>query len=114
MSSSADLFQILTFSKQIFQEHYRSIKRFGSRSELDRRSVGPDVSPDCSQRLLAGDKSRHYYVAASKDFFNYLFKQYFKRYTLLAHKPFYQVALLNTIRDSKHSIQHYTHIQIYM
>ena len=41
-------FKIIVF-KPFFQEHYQSVKQFGS--------VGPDLGPNCLQRLLADDKS---------------------------------------------------------
>ena len=41
--------------KIIFQEHYQSVKRLGS------SSVGPDLGPNCLQKLSADEKS-----AASK------------------------------------------------
>ena len=47
--SSAYLFQKDFFFKQIFQEHYKVVKRFGSSSGL---------GPKCWQRLSADDKSR--------------------------------------------------------
>ena len=55
--SSAECFFFfkLTFSpKKIkkIQEHYLSVKQFGPR-----HSVGPDLDPDCLQRLSADDKS---------------------------------------------------------
>ena len=52
---SADFFQ-LTFKKKIFQEHYQSVKPFGSRSRPT-EYVGPDLGPSCLQRLSADDKS---------------------------------------------------------
>ena len=35
-------------------KHYQSVKPFPDR---DRRSVGPDLGPNCLQRLSADDKS---------------------------------------------------------
>ena len=50
--SSADFFKKITFSKKFFQ---------GSKHHLDpyqdQQNVGPDLGPDCSQRLSADDKS---------------------------------------------------------
>ena len=42
-------FSKLTF-KKIFQEQYQSVKR----------SVGPDLGPNCLQRLSADDKGRRW------------------------------------------------------
>ena len=52
--SSADFFKI-NFFKKIFQEHYHSVKQFGSRS--GQYSVSPYLVPNCLQRLSADDKS---------------------------------------------------------
>ena len=41
--------------KKILQEHYPSVKWFGS--EQYWRTVHPDLGPDCLQRLSADDKS---------------------------------------------------------
>ena len=42
----------LIFFQKFYQEHYQSVKRFGSRS-------GPaDLDPNCLQRFSADDKSR--------------------------------------------------------
>ena len=43
-------FQI-SFYQKIFQEHYQSVKQFGTK-------VGPDLGPNSLQRLSADDKSR--------------------------------------------------------
>ena len=43
-------FSKLNFQK-IFHKHYQSAKRFRSRS-------GPDLGPNCLQRLLADGKNR--------------------------------------------------------
>ena len=43
----------LLFSKTFFQEHYQSVKRFGSRS-------GPGLGSNCLQWLSADDKSRRW------------------------------------------------------
>ena len=55
--SSADYFQNkLFFFKKFFQEHYKrlSVKLFGSRLA----AVGPDLGPNCLQRLSADDRCR--------------------------------------------------------
>ena len=44
---SADFFFKINFFKKFFQEHYQSVKRFGS------RSVGPDLGPNCLQRFYS-------------------------------------------------------------
>ena len=44
--SSVDFFSRLTFSKIFFQEHYQSVS-----------PVGPDLGPNCLQRLSADDKN---------------------------------------------------------
>ena len=49
--SSADFF------KKFFQEHYDSVKQFGSRSRP--AFVGPDLDPNCLQQLSADDKSHN-------------------------------------------------------
>ena len=51
-------FKIILFEK-FFQEHYQSDERFGSRS-------GPDLGPNCFQRLSADDKCSHW-QGKSKD-----------------------------------------------
>ena len=44
----------ITFFKKFFQEHYQSVKPFGARSGPKFcRFVGPDLSPNCLQRLSA-------------------------------------------------------------
>ena len=40
----------MIFFKKFIQEYYQRVKQFGSRS-------GPDVGPNCLQRLSADDKS---------------------------------------------------------
>ena len=52
-------FKIILY-KKFFQEHYQGVKRFGSRS--GQMSVGPDLGPNCLQRLSdsADYKSRRY------------------------------------------------------
>ena len=47
----------INFFKKFFQENSQSFKRFGSRS--GRRSVSPDLGPNCLQKLSAGDESHH-------------------------------------------------------
>ena len=47
--SSVDFFLKINFFKKIFQEYHQSIKHF----------VGPDLGPNCLQRLSADDKSCH-------------------------------------------------------
>ena len=46
------------FFKKIFQEHYQSVKRFGSR-----RSIGPDLGPKCLQTISADDISQKLLLA---------------------------------------------------
>ena len=53
--SSADFFQNQLF-KKFFQEYHQSVKQFGSRS--GRHIVGPDLNPNCLQRLSADGSSR--------------------------------------------------------
>ena len=48
-------FKIEIFKKN-FQEYHRSIKQFGSKS--GRHFVGPDLGPNCLQRLSADDTSK--------------------------------------------------------
>ena len=45
------------FFKKIFQEHYQSVKCFLN-SDQDQHSVGPDMGPNCLQRLSTDIKSR--------------------------------------------------------
>ena len=54
--SSADFFQNQLFRK-FYQESHQSVKQFGSRSGLTLHFVGPDLDPNCLQRLLADDTS---------------------------------------------------------
>ena len=60
MSGSKLLAFRLTFSKNLSGalEQYQSVKLFGSRSgPIDvLRYVGPDLGPNCKQRLSAGEK----------------------------------------------------------
>ena len=49
---TADFFQNHLF-KKFFQEYHQSVKQFGSRSGPT--FVGPDLSPNCLQRLSAED-----------------------------------------------------------
>ena len=44
----------INFFKKIFQEHYQSVKHLDL--DQDQHSVGPDLGPNCSQRLSADDK----------------------------------------------------------
>ena len=53
--SSADFFSILTFSKNSFRHTIRVSN--GSDPDQDRHIVGPDLGPNCLQRLSADDKS---------------------------------------------------------
>ena len=48
-------FKINVF-KKFYQEHYSSIKQLGSRSG-PMFHVGPDLGPNCLQRISAEDKS---------------------------------------------------------
>ena len=53
----ADFFSKLTYSKKSFRNTIR-----GSNSldpDRDRHSVGPDLGPNCLQRLSADDKNHH-------------------------------------------------------
>ena len=49
LMSSADFFQNYLFQEIL--EYFQSVRQFGS------RSVGPDLGPDCLQRVSADDKS---------------------------------------------------------
>ena len=53
--SSADIFQ-----NELFQKSFRNTFREpnGLDPDQDRRFVGPDLGPNCLQRLSADDKSR--------------------------------------------------------
>ena len=53
--SSADFFQ-RTFSKHSFRNSIRMTN--GLDPDQDRRSVGPDLGPNCLKRLLTDDKTR--------------------------------------------------------
>ena len=55
--SSADVFSKSTFSYNSFRNTIRVSN--GLDPDQDRRSVGPDLGPNCFQRLSADDKSRH-------------------------------------------------------
>ena len=49
--------------KILFQEHYQSVRLFGTLDpHQDQNSVGPNLDPNCSQRLSADEKA-----AASKE-----------------------------------------------
>ena len=54
------IFFKIAFSEKFFQEYHQSVKQFGPRSDLKFRSqdVGPDLDPNCLQRLSADDTSR--------------------------------------------------------
>ena len=43
--------------EKFFQEHYQSVKMLDP--DQDQLNVGPDLGPNCLQRLSADDKSRH-------------------------------------------------------
>ena len=45
----------ISFLKKIFQDHYQSVKQFGSRSGPT--FVRPDMGPNCLQRLSADNKN---------------------------------------------------------
>ena len=53
--SSADYFKI-NFFKKFSQEYHQSVIKFGSRSGPT--AVGPDLSPNCLQKLSIDDTSR--------------------------------------------------------
>ena len=53
--SSADFFSKLTFSKNSFRNTIRVSNSLDPDQDL--HSVGPDLGPNCLQRLLADDKS---------------------------------------------------------
>ena len=53
---STDIFQNY-IKKKIFQEHYQSVKLFDSGQIQP--FVGPDLGPNCLQRLSADGKNRH-------------------------------------------------------
>ena len=57
--SSADLFFKINLFKKFFQENYQSVKQFQMKTDIlsDRHFVGPDLGPNCLQRLSADDKS---------------------------------------------------------
>ena len=46
----------INLSNQFFQEHYQSANCLDP--DLDRHSVGPDLGPNCLQRLSADDKTQ--------------------------------------------------------
>ena len=58
--SSADFFFKFNIFKIFFQEHYLYIIRVsnGLDPDQDRQNVGPDLGPNCLQRLSADDKNR--------------------------------------------------------
>ena len=45
----------INFFEKSFQEYHRSVKQFGSRS--GQTNVGPDLGPNCLQRLSADNTS---------------------------------------------------------
>ena len=51
--TSADFYQNQFFSKKLFQEYLQSVKQIGYR-----HFVGPDLDPNCLQRLSADNISR--------------------------------------------------------
>ena len=54
--SSADIFFNTNFFEKFFQEYHQSVKQFGSSQAP--QNVGPDLGPNCLQRLSADDTSR--------------------------------------------------------
>ena len=54
MLPSADFFKNSFFQKILFQEHYQSVKQLDP--DQDRHFVGPDLGPNCLQRLSADGK----------------------------------------------------------
>ena len=50
------LFFKINFFQQFLQEYHQSFKQFGSRSDMT--FVGPDLGPNCLQRLSADDTSK--------------------------------------------------------
>ena len=55
--ASADFF-LINFLENFFREYNQSVKQFGSRSGLAQQNLGPDLDPNCLQRLSADDTSR--------------------------------------------------------
>ena len=55
--SSADFFSKLIFSKNYFRNIIRVLVSNCLDPDQDRHSVGPDLGPNCLQRLLAYGKS---------------------------------------------------------
>ena len=53
---SADFFSKLTLSKNAFRNTIRVSNSLDT--DQDRHSVGPDLGPNCLQKLSADDKSR--------------------------------------------------------
>ena len=51
------LFSILTFLKNSFRNTIKASNYLDP--DEDRHSVGPDLGPNCLQKLSADDKSRH-------------------------------------------------------
>ena len=54
--SMSVLIWVQTVCKKLYQEHYQSIKQLRSRPG-PMLHVGPDLGPNCLQRLSADDKS---------------------------------------------------------
>ena len=52
---SADFFQHLIFSKKFFQEHTIRVSN-GLNPDQDLHVAGPDLGPNCLQRLSADNK----------------------------------------------------------
>ena len=50
------IFFKINFFEKFFQEYHQSVKHSGSKS--GRHYVGPDLDPNCLQRLSADDTSR--------------------------------------------------------
>ena len=58
MVKNVHAFVALCLNNQFFQELIQSVERFWYRSGPT-VSVGPDLGPNCLQRLSAGDRSYH-------------------------------------------------------
>ena len=55
--SAADFFENLLFQKNSFRNTFRVSNRLDQ--DQDRHFVGPDLGPNCLQRLSADDKTRY-------------------------------------------------------
>ena len=66
--SSADFFKI-NFWGNFFQEYHQSVKQFGSRSGPT--FVGPDLGPNCLQKLSADDTYNEMSCAQCVYYVNY-------------------------------------------